>query len=375
MIVTGESSGELYGALLAGAVKSLWPDVRVIGVGGERMRRAGIELFAGISSAFGFTEAVSAYKALRVTFKKTAGMLKEVRPDVVVLIDYPDFNFRVAAAAKTLGIPVLYYVSPQVWAWRKGRVKTMAGLADRMAVVLPFEEAIYRDSGIPCEFVGHPVMDEINALNLTKETAKELLGLEKSRPAIALLPGSRAIELRRLLPPMLEAVRTLKKDSPQYGFLMPLAPNLDIGEFGGNIDAAEKAGVKVVRENALPALAASEAAVIASGTAALQAAFLERPMVVIYKASLGSYLIAKSVIKVKYINLVNIILDRPAVPELIQGRATADNILRELRPLLQDGARRKDMTDSLGKVKAMFEGKRPSVRVAEMAGEMAGWGR
>lgn len=373
MIITGESSGELYGALLAGAVKSLWPDARVVGAGGQRMRRAGVELFAGISGAFGITEAVSAYKELRGTFKKTTEMLKEARPDVVVLIDYPDFNFRVAAAAKRLGIPVLYYVSPQVWAWRKGRVKTIAGLADRIAVILPFEEAIYRDSGIACEFVGHPVMDEISSLNLTKENSKGLLGIEQSRPAIALLPGSRAIELRRLLPPMLEAVRALRGDSQEYEFVMPLAPNLDISGFGAYIERAEREGIKVLRENALPALAASEAAVIASGTAALQAAFLERPMVVIYKVSLGSYLVAKSVLRVKYINLVNIILDRPVVPELIQGKAKADNILGELRQLLSDGARRREMTASLGEVKAMFEGKRPSVRVAEIAGEIAGW--
>jgi lipid-A-disaccharide synthase len=151
MIVTGESSGELYGALLASEIRKKWPDVELLGVGGERMKKAGVKVFSGIAGAFGLTEALSAYREVRRTFKETVRMLKTASPELVVLIDYPDFNFRVGKEARAMGIRVLYYVSPQVWAWRGGRVRTMASFVDRMAVILPFEEQLYREAGVPCE--------------------------------------------------------------------------------------------------------------------------------------------------------------------------------------------------------------------------------
>lgn len=374
MIVTGESSGELYGALLAGEIKGLWPDARVLGAGGERMARAGVELFAGIAGAFGITEALASYREVRDTFRKTVDMLGSSSPDLVVLIDYPDFNFRVARMAGKSGIPVLYYVSPQVWAWRKGRVKTMARIADRIAVVLPFEEELYRGEPIQCEFVGHPVMDEIRSLPSDRRALKEALGLDPERPALAFLPGSRTTELKRLLPVMLETVRRVRKEFPGHELVMPLAPNLDTGRYGPFIEEFVKEGVKVVREKALHALSASEAAVIASGTATLQAAFLERPMVVVYKVSPVTYFLARMILDVKYITLVNLMLNRPVVPELIQGRATPEGIMDELRPILTEEKRREGMLAGLREVKGLFSGKRPSRRVAEIVGEMAGWG-
>jgi lipid-A-disaccharide synthase len=374
MIVTGESSGELYGALLAGEIKGLWPDARVLGAGGERMARAGVELFAGIAGAFGLTEALASYREVRDTFKKTVDTLGSASPDVVVLIDYPDFNFRVARMARKAGIPVLYYVSPQVWAWRKGRVKTMARIADRMAVVLPFEEDIYRAEPIQCEFVGHPVMDEIRSLPSDRRALKETLGLDPERPALAFLPGSRTSELRRLLPLMLETVRRVRKEFPRHELVMPLAPNLDAGRYGPFMEEFVKEGVRVVKEKALHALSASEAAVVASGTATLQAAFLERPMVVVYKVSPVTYFLARMILAVKYITLVNLLLGRPVVPELVQGRATPESIMDELRSVLTDDKRREGMLAGLREVKGLFSGRRPSRRVAEIVGEMAGWG-
>lgn len=379
MIVTGESSGELYGALLAGALKSIWPDIKVFGVGGERMKQAGVELFAGIAGAFGFVEAVASYSAVKNTFNKTADMMRKLSPAVVVLIDYPDFNLRVARLARSYGIQVLYYVSPQVWAWRRGRVKTIAGLAERMAVILPFEEKIYKDAGIPCEFVGHPVMDEINSLLFEKmvtnlDTRGGLLPPDVTRPVLALLPGSRSNELKRLLPVMLGVLGKFKKEFPDYEFVMPLAPNVDTGKYQVYIDKFRQEGVKVTKDAAVPALFASDVAVIASGTAALQAAFLEKPMVVVYRVSPLSYHIARLIVNVKYITLANLLLDKEAVPELIQDRANPENIMSELRTLIHDNRRRERMLGDLKRVKAMFSGKKPSMRVAEMVGEMAGWG-
>jgi|Deesub1362A_J573_1020465.scaffolds.fasta_scaffold00004_60 lipid-A-disaccharide synthase len=372
MIVTGESSGELYGALLASAIKRFWPDMRVFGVGGERMKQAGVEVFAGIAGAFGLAEAVASYKTVRETFKKTAEMLKTLSPDVVVLIDYPDFNFRIARLAKTYSIRVLYYVSPQVWAWRKGRIKTIAEIADRIAVILPFEEALYKDAGIPCEFVGHPILDEINSIPEEKEAVKKTLGLDSARPVLALLPGSRSSELKRLLPVMLDVVKKFKKEFPDYEIFMPLAPNIDVSRYTAYIDKLREEGVKVEKENAVLVLSVSDAAVIASGTATLQAAFLQTPMVVIYKVFPLTYFIGRLILNVKYITLVNLLLDRAVVPELIQGRANPDTVMNELRRLLSDGSYREQMLNGLRAVKELFAGKTPSVRVAQMVGEMAG---
>jgi lipid-A-disaccharide synthase len=374
MIVAGESSGELYGALLASKLKTLWPDVRLIGVGGDRMMQAGVELFSGISSSFGFTEAISTFRTVKETYNKTVQKLKYERPDVVVLIDYPDFNFGVGREARREGIRVLYYVSPQVWAWRSGRVKTMAEIANRIAVLLPFEESIYRDAGLPCEFVGHPVLDEVNLLPSDRKELKMRLGLDPERKYLALLPGSRKHELKRLLPVLRGVMKRFKKEFPDYGIVMPIAPNMDTIKFGSQLEAFENEGVVLLKESAVPAMACSEAAVVASGTAALQAAFLGTPLVVIYKVFPLTYYIGRTfILNVRYISLVNILLDRPVVRELLQGRASATNIMEELRKMLLDKEYRERMFSSFEDVKSLFTGTRPSMRTAEIVGEMAGW--
>jgi lipid-A-disaccharide synthase len=372
MIVTGESSGELYGALLAAELKGRWPEARVLGVGGERMRKAGVEVFAGVAGALGLIEVLSAHRQIREAFAKTVAMLKKDPPDVVVLVDYPDFNFGVAREAGKLGIRVLYYVSPQVWAWRRGRIKTMARIAERIAVVLPFEVDIYRASGLPCEFVGHPIMDDMAGYPPDKESAKEALGLD-GKPYVALLPGSRDTELKRLLPVLVDVAGEIRKRYPDFGIVMPLAPNIETSKYQGYFDELRKNGVTVTVENAVLALRTSEAAVIASGTATLQAAFLETPMVVIYKITPFTYIIGRIVVDVDYMTLANIILGREAVPELMQGRVNPGEIMAGLVPLLSDGDRREEMLRDLREVKGHFDGLKPSSRVAGIVGEMAGW--
>lgn len=374
MIVAGESSGELYGALLTSNLKSLWPDVRVIGVGGERMQQAGAELFEGIASSFGFAEALSTLKTVKETLRRTLQAIRAEQPDVVVLIDYPDFNFRVGRAARNMGVKVLYYVSPQVWAWRSGRIRTMTEVADRIAVLLPFEEGLYREVGMYSEFVGHPILDEINLLPDNPVATKKALGFHPEQPLIALLPGSRPHELRRLLPVMLGALRRFKREHPDHGFVMPLAPNMKFGEFRDTLDELQAEGVKIGHESAVMALKSADAAIIASGTAALQAAFVGTPLVVVYKVFPITYLIAKMlIINVKYISLVNLLLDRPVVKELLQGGATPEAVSRELARLTDDEAYRERMLENFEDVRRLFEGKRPSMRVSEMVGEMAGW--
>lgn len=384
MIVSGESSGELYGALLAGAIRSIWPDVRIIGIGGERMKAAGVEMLSGISSALGLTEVIPSIKKLRMAFRAATKALTETSPDVVVLIDYPDFNFRVGRVAKKLGIKVLYYVSPQLWAWRKGRVRTMAGFVDRIAVLLPFEEEIYKRVNIPCEFVGHPVMEEIEEYEVRSKKSEvrsqneedaslRTPSSELRTPVIALLPGSRPNEMKTLLPVFIELVKVLKSQLPDCRFILPLAPNIEAGRFDAYLNMLKDEGVVLVKGETIKTLASSDAAVIASGTATFQAALLGIPTVVVYKLSWLSYLTAKAIIDVKYIALVNIIMNKGIFPELIQHRANAGEIAEELKKILFDPDYRDGMASSLNAARNIFAGKRPSRRVAEMIGEMAAW--
>ena len=411
MIVTGESSGELYGSLLAQALKNKFPDVHILGVGGDRMKKAGVELISGISGAFGLVELFSAFMDVRAAFKKTKEAITQFMPRVIVLIDFPDFNLKVAEFAKTLGIKILYYVSPQVWAWRKRRVKKIAHLVDMMAVVLPFETEIYRKAGVPCEFVGHPIVEEIETVlqsinspstshDLSKGAClpsvgqgyrgikerdrgimdselkaflKVSLGLYANQPLLSLLPGSRPHELKRLLPLMIEVVRKLKKEFRDYQFCIPLAPNTNEGRYSHYLEALRQEGVIIRKGESIRALAASDLAVIASGTATLQAAFLEVPMVVIYRLSLSSYLIGRLFINVKYISLVNILSGRGVVPELIQQGASPEGIIRELKKIKDDMPYREEMIKMYRQIKEPFLGLMASKRVTEMITEMAGW--
>jgi lipid-A-disaccharide synthase len=397
MIVTGESSGELYGSLLAKELKSKKPDLHIIGVGGERMDKAGVELISNISDAFGLVEAVSAYRKVKAVFKKAVEAVKKFMPDVLVLIDYPDFNIKLAKIAKTRGIKILYYVSPQVWAWRKGRVKKLACIVDRMAVILPFEESIYRKAGVICEFVGHPVLEDIEAVlkstvisqqsfsnNLPlppllkggKGEFKAALGLSQNEPLLSLLPGSRPSELNRHLSLMIYLVRKIKNDPEinDYQFCIPFAPNLDEKRYSSNLEALRHEGVIIKKGESVRVLAASDIAVVASGTATLQTAFLNVPMVVIYKLSPLTYLLGKLILDVNHISLVNILSGREVVPELLQDSANPEEIIKELKKIMFDAAYREDMLHSFRLIKEPFSGKKASTRVAEILMEMAGWG-
>ncbi len=373
MIVAGETSGELYGALLSSALKKRTPAIRIIGVGGERMQQAGVELISGISSAFGIAEAVSSLKTIKKTFAAAVNALRKHKPDVLVLIDYPDFNLKLAAEARKNNIKVLYYVSPQVWAWRKKRVTKIARLVDRMAVVLPFEEEIYKTVGLPCEFVGHPVYVEIRDLPTDKNALKAELGLEKGRPLLSLLPGSRPHELQRLLPLMLDVVREFRKEHGEYQFCMPLAPNTDMEKYSSELQLLRDEGVMVNKGESLKTLAASDAAVIASGTATLQAALIGVPLVVVYKVFPLTYLLGKAIVKVKYFSLINILSGREVVRELLQSEANTRNIVQELGKIISNGSHKKDIMGAYARIRDIYSAGNASERVADMVGEMAGW--
>lgn len=373
LITSGESSGELYGAMLARELKNRWEGIRVFGIGGERMREAGVDVFAEYSSAIGLVEALSVYKEVKKTLSATVELMERERPDVVVLIDYPDFNFRVGAKARELGLRVLYYVSPQIWAWRAGRINNMKRFVDQAAVLLPFEERIYKDAGIPCEFVGHPVMEEMSSISQDRGAACAEIGVDPDGQIIALLPGSRPTELRALLPLLLESVHLMKRERPGLSYVLSLAPNLQRADYEDLLAPFEREGVLVTRKNAVLLYTASDAAVVASGTAAFQGVLRGTPLVVIYKANFITYWLMKMLVNVRFANLANLILDREAVPELLQADAQAQNVARELNGLLDNTDRKKRMLEDLALVRGMFEGRRPTERVAGMVGSIAGW--
>lgn len=395
MILAGESSGELYGSLLAKALRRKWPDVHIVGMGGHRMQEAGVDLVAHTSDAFGLIEAVSSLGKIKAALKHAAAALKKFRPRVLIPIDYPDFNLRVAAMAKPLGARILYYVSPQVWAWRKGRIKKIADLVDRISVVLPFEEQIYRDAGVKAEFVGHPVLEEIEAVlqsTIKSETPsgfppgtmnpelkyslKNILGLDGTRPLLSVLPGSRPSELSRHFPLIIETIRQFKRDpaissAAHYQFCIPLAPNTDEEKYRCHLEDLRAEDVMIKKGESVKVLAASDMAVVASGTATLQTALLGVPMVVIYKLSPLTYQLGKRIVKVKHISLVNILSGKEVVRELLQKNAGPKEIMQELRRIACDKQYRESMIAAFREVRGQFAGKKPSERVAEIVMEMA----
>lgn len=368
MIVAGESSGELYGSFLARALKRRWPDIRLVGIGGERMKVEGVELVSGLSHSFGFIEVLSSLGRLKAAFNRAKKVIDDLRPSVCVLIDYPDFNFRLGNYAKKRGTKILYYVSPQVWAWRRGRIKRMKEMVDRLAVILPFEEDIYKKEGIKAEFVGHPAMEEIKERGIRTDGRENI-----DIPVIALLPGSRPNELKRHLPVFNDLVSLIKGQYKKVRIILPFAPNLDFFIFEKELRNLQKKGVEITKGDAVGALSMADAAVIASGTATIQAALIGVPMIVIYKLSSISYFLGRIILKVKYISLVNILAGKGIVPELIQNRARPEEIMMELRKILIDRDYRDNMVRDLNSLKALFSNRNPSGRVTEMIAEMTGW--
>ncbi len=339
MIVAGEASGDLHGGNLVREMHRIDPNIIFSGVGGERMRTEGVKLLADAAdmAVVGLTEVFFKLGTiLRVMHRLKASLTKD-RPDLVILIDYPDFNLSLARAARRRGIKVLYYISPQVWAWRKGRIDTIRKSVDRMAVILPFEENFYREAGVDVTFVGHPLLDEVKTKYPRTEALKRF-GLKDEAITVGILPGSRHSEVARLLPEMLGACRILTEKLSPLQFVLPLAGTLD-PDFVRDILRQFPVKVNVIRDEIYDVIAVSDAAIVASGTATLETALLETPMVVVYKVSALSYAVGRRFIRVDHISLVNIIAGRTVVPELIQDDANPERIAAEVRELIVQQAK------------------------------------
>ena len=365
MISAGEASGELYGALLSRQLIQKWPDLEIFGIGGPRMKEEGVSLLAPISHVLGISEALSHLFEIRKTFRIAKSALITSKPDVLVLIDYPDFNIALAKKARSAGIPILYYVSPQVWAWRKGRTGKIASLVNKMAVLFPFEVDYYKNTGLECEFVGHPVAENMH-IQQSQEELKKILGIDPSRRIITFLPGSRPNEISKHMATINEVAYKFQTDFPDVQVVVPLLSGTEL-----NIKIPDH--IKVVYDRTVEALACSEAAAVASGTATLQTALVRTPMVVFYKVSPLTYFIGKRMSLVRFISLVNLLSGKEVVKELLQEDASADNIYTELKKIINDEPYRNEMINSLDKIREIMKDRKPSVRVADMVGELARW--
>jgi lipid-A-disaccharide synthase len=369
LVVAGEASGDLHGARLLTELRRLVPDLAPFGLGGDEMRAAGLAPVAHSSeiSVVGITEVLKILPRAREVF---ADLLREVdrrRPALAVLIDFPDFNLRLAKELKRRGLTVLYYISPQVWAWRRGRIKTIARVVDRMLVLFPFEVDFYRDHGVDVVHVGHPLVDEVPVLPQAWDLDPSTGGPFR----VALLPGSRVSEVEALLPTLLEAVRRLAAQLPIEVRIIrapTIAPEL-IDE------AVELAGlpVEIVAEERFAAIADSHLALCASGTATLEVGLLGTPMIMVYRLATWTYALARLLVRLPNVSLVNLVLERRVVPELIQGDANPERIAAEAARLLTDAAERGRMRAALAEVRGRLgEGGASRRAAAEVAAMMNG---
>jgi lipid-A-disaccharide synthase len=373
-ISAGEASGEHYGALLAASIRQQFAakgeKAELVGMGGARMAAAGVECVvrAEDMAVMGLTEVVLHLPRIYLEFRKLKRSIRARRPAVAVLIDFPEIHFRLAKEFHRLGIPVIYFVSPQLWAWKQHRIKLVREYVRRMLVIFPFEEAWYRARGVDAEFVGHPLAD-LPQPAISREDFAAKNNLDQARTWIGLLPGSRLREIEANLPQMLEAARVLSQperdharsaneadpaSSPRgYEFLIPLAPTLDAAQRNSVFKLAQACGrgpsVRFVSD-ARAALFHARASVVASGTATVEAALIGNPFVVVYRVSPLTYAIAKRMVKVPHVAMANLIAGKRVVPELIQDDFTAANIIEQLRPLLPDGPARESMMMELATI-------------------------
>lgn len=336
MIVAGEASGDLHGSALVREAFTRDPALIFFGMGGPLMRAAGVDTLvdAREMAVVGLVEVIAHFPTIARAFLKLKECLRTDPPDLLILIDYPDFNLRLAGIARKAGVKVLYYISPQVWAWRVGRVKKIARLVDRMAVVFPFEVPFYEKEGVPVSFVGHPLVDTVHQ-GMPLEEARRLFGLTGSRSTIGLFPGSRTQEIRTHLPIIVEAARILKKHDPDTQFILPVASSLSRCDVEPFLDENEL-GVVVVEGKNYDVINVCDAIITVSGTVTLEIALMGVPMVIIYRVSPVTYRIGKRLIQVDHIGLCNIVADERIVKELIQHEATPELIAGEIEKIVND---------------------------------------
>jgi len=366
MIVAGEASGDIYGADLAREAHRLDPQLHFFGIGGQRMREAGVQTMVDSAdmAVVGLVEVLKHFDVISAAFLKLKKILREDPPALLVLIDYPGFNLRLAKVAKRAGVKVLYYISPQIWAWRQGRLKKIARLVDHMAVILPFEAAFYERAGVPVTFVGHPLLDMVQ-VSMNREQAAASFGLDPSRKIVGLFPGSRNNEIERLLPVIIDSARVLEKQFPGLQFVVPIASTLKREDLAPQILAA---GIDVTftHERIHDLIRACDAVISVSGTVTLEISLIGTPMVIIYKLSPLTYLLAKQLVKIEHIGLCNIIAGETVVRELIQHEANPDLISAEIGKILGNVMYANEIKHKLSTVRSQLKSGGASANVARL---------
>jgi lipid-A-disaccharide synthase len=365
LLSCGEPSGDLYAGALARELRALAPGVSIAGLGGPQLAAAGgalIEDYRGLA-ATGLTEVIAKLPRYRAAMSRLVEAARSEPPDALIVIDFPDFNFRLARRVKAMGIPVVYYISPQIWAWRAGRLKTLRAIADRVLVIFPFEEQIYRDGGVPVEFVGHPLLDLVPP-PVSREAFARTHGLRSDAPIVAVLPGSRPNEVQRTLGDLASAATLIHARVPAAQFVIARAPHLDDHVF---VEARQLKvpALSIIEEETDAVLAAADLALTASGTATVQAALHDTPMVIVYRLSPLTFRIVRRLVRVPSIGMVNLIAGEQIVPELIQDAFTPQAVADEAVSLLTDAGRAAHVRAGLARVRQRLGGPGASRRAAE----------
>ena len=369
VMVAGEASGDLHGAHVIRALRKRHGDIYVCGAGGSAMRAEGAKLVVDADelSVMGFTAIFTKAPQLLKAISKLKQLFFSLKPDLVIFVDFPDFNIHLAASAKKAGIPVLYYISPTIWAWRANRIKKIKRRVDHMAVILPFEASIYQRHNVPVSFVGHPLLDDA-----IKPIEREGTGSNSQEQTIALMPGSRRDEVHRLLPTMLKAAQILQRTNPQLRFLVSCAPSIEEGIIQEIIEDHSVSPIQIMHDKVDLIFERCYLALVASGTVSLEAAIQEMPTIIIYEVSHLSYWLGKMLVDVPHIGLANLIAGKRVLPELIQKEASAENIARIATELLTDSNAYNKMRNELNKIRQMLGQPGASDRVAEIACRLMG---
>jgi lipid-A-disaccharide synthase len=370
MIVAGEASGDLHGSNLVKEALRGNPHLSFSGMGGPKLREAGVTILADSSetAVVGLVEVISHFAAIYRAFTTLRRIIRTDPPDLLILIDFPDFNLRLAKAAKKAGVRVLYYISPQVWAWRVGRVKKIARLVDRMAVVFPFEVPFYEKEGVPVTFVGHPLVDIVHP-TMSRSEAQACFGLDPARRTVGLFPGSRKGEIRNLSATILEAASLLKKHFPDVQFILPLASSLTEDDIAPFLKASDL-NIRVIEEKTYDVMQVCDAIITVSGTVTLEAALMGVPMVIIYRVSPLTYAVGKRLIKVDHIGICNIVAGERVARELVQDDAEPAWIAAEIARILTDDNYMKEMRGKLLNIRGILGARGASERVARLAAEL-----
>lgn len=357
MIIAGEASGDQHSARLVKAVHAIDPSIEFFGIGGDNMRKAGVDIRVDSAemAVVGLVEIWAHRKVIFGALNKMREILKTDPPDLLFLTDYPEFNLRLAKTAKKLGIKVLFYISPQIWAWRQWRVKKIRRLVDMMAVIFPFELDFYHRHNVPVRFVGHPLADEVHASAGRDRLCAEF-GLNAQQPVVGLFPGSRQSEVKRLMPIIVETAKRLKEQNPQIQFLLPIASTLKRESFRSYLDPDTPA-ITMLENRSYDIMAACDAIVTVSGTVTLEIALIGTPMVIINRISALSYFIAKQMVKVDHIGLCNIVAGKRIVPELIQYEAKAERISAKILSMLNEADYSQSIRNQLQKVRGRLDPK------------------